>query len=406
MNVKSKKFDPNRSEDRMKKQLAGIVAFAAALCAASALAQQPVKIGLIMPYSGQFADASLQMDNAIKLYVQKNGDTVAGRKLEFVRRDTGGAPDVAKRHAQELVVRDRVDILAGFVITPEALAAADVSMEAKKFMVVMNAATAIITTKSPYMARTSLTLPQNLEVFGTWAYKNGVRKAYTLVSDYGPGIDAEDAFLRAFKDAGGQIVGSVRIPVANPDFYPFVQRVKDSNPEAMFVFIPGGAQPAAFGKALIDLGIDTKKTKVLGQGEISEENALKVMGDAGLGMITAFHYDYNHKSKANADFVGAYKAAYGRNPDFFSIGGWDGMHLIYEALKKTGGKADGESLIAAARGMKWESPRGPISIDPETRDIIQTVYIRRVEKVGGQLVNVEIDKVENIKDPVKERLKK
>jgi branched-chain amino acid transport system substrate-binding protein len=406
MNVKSKKFDPNRSEDRMKKQLAGIVAFAAALCAASALAQQPVKIGLIMPYSGQFADASLQMDNAIKLYVQKNGDTVAGRKLEFVRRDTGGAPDVAKRHAQELVVRDRVDILAGFVITPEALAAADVSMEAKKFMVVMNAATAIITTKSPYMARTSLTLPQNLEVFGTWAYKNGVRKAYTLVSDYGPGIDAEDAFLRAFKDAGGQIVGSVRIPVANPDFYPFVQRVKDSNPEAMFVFIPGGAQPAAFGKALVDLGIDTKKIKVLGQGEISEENALKVMGDAGLGMITAFHYDYNHKSKTNADFVGAYKAAYGRNPDFFSIGGWDGMHLIYEALKKTGGKADGESLIAAARGMKWESPRGPISIDPETRDIIQTVYIRRVEKVGGQLVNVEIDKVENIKDPVKERLKK
>jgi branched-chain amino acid transport system substrate-binding protein len=391
----------------MKKQLAGIVAFAAALGAAGpALAQQPVKIGLIMPYSGQFADASLQMDNAIKLYVQKNGDTVAGRKLEIIRRDTGGAPDVAKRHAQELVVRDNVDILAGFVLTPEALAVADVSTEAKKFMVVMNAATAIITTKSLYMARTSVTLPQNLEVFGTWAYKNGVKKAYTLVSDYGPGIDAEGAFQRAFKDAGGQIVGSVRIPVANPDFYPFVQRVKDSNPEAMFVFIPGGAQPAAFGKALVDLGIDTKKTKVLGQGEISEENALKVMGDAGIGMITAFHYDYNHKSKTNADFVGAYKAAYGRNPDFFSIGGWDGMHLIYEALKRTGGKADGESLIAAARGMKWESPRGPISIDPETRDIIQTVYIRRVEKVGGQLVNVEIDKFENVKDPVKERMKK
>ncbi len=391
----------------MKRQPAGIIAFAAALCTAGpALAQQPVKIGLIMPYSGQFADASLQMDNAIKLYAQKNGDTVAGRKLEFVRRDTGGAPDVAKRHAQELVVHDNVDILAGFVLTPEALSAADVSMETKKFMVVMNAATAIITTKSPYMARTSVTLPQNIEVFGAWAYKNGIRKAYTLVSDYGPGIDAEGAFQRAFKDAGGQIVGSVRIPVANPDFYPFVQRVKDSNPEAMFVFIPGGAQPAAFGKALVDLGIDTKKTKVLGQGEISEENALKVMGDAGLGMITAFHYDYNHKSKTNVDFVGAYKAAYGRNPDFFSIGGWDGMRLIYEALKRTGGKADGESLIAAARGMKWESPRGPISIDPQTRDIIQTVYIRRVEKVGGQLVNVEIDKFENVKDPVKERMKK
>jgi branched-chain amino acid transport system substrate-binding protein len=391
----------------MKTKVAGILAFAAALGAGGpALAQQAVKIGLIMPYAGQFADASLQMDNAIKLYAQKNGETVAGRKLEFVRRDTGGAPDIARRHAQELVVRDRVDILGGFVLTPEALSAADISAEAKKFMVVMNAATAIITTKSPYMARTSVTLPQNVEVFGAWAYRNGVKKAYTLVSDYGPGIDAEEAFQRAFKDAGGQIVGSVRIPVANPDFYPFVQRVKDSNPEAVFVFIPGGAQPAAFGKALVDLGIDMKKTKVLGQGEISEENALKVMGDAGIGIMTAFHYDYNHKSRGNADFVGAYKAAYGRNPDFFSIGGWDGMHLIYQALKKTGGKSDGESLISAAKGMKWESPRGPISIDPETRDIIQTVYIRRVEKVGGQLVNVEIDKIENVKDPVKERMKK
>jgi branched-chain amino acid transport system substrate-binding protein len=233
-----------------------------------------------------------------------------------------------------------------------------------------------------------------------------VRKAYTMVSDYGPGIDAEGAFQRAFKDAGGQLLGSVRMPVANPDFFPFVQRAKDLNPEAIYIFIPGGAQPAAFGKALVDLGIDSKKTRILGQGEITEENALKVMGDAALGLITAFHYDHNHKSAANAKFVAAYNAAYGRNPDFFSIGGWDGMHLIYEALKKTGGKADGESLVAAAKGMKWESPRGPISIDPETRDIVQTVYIRRLEKVGGKLLNVEIGKIENVKDPVKERMKK
>jgi branched-chain amino acid transport system substrate-binding protein len=382
----------------------GVLAFCAAF---SAAAQQPVKIGLIMAYSGQFADAAAQMDNAVKLYVKQHGDTVAGRKLEFIRRDTGGvAPDVAKRHAQELVVRDHVDILAGFVLTPNALAAADVSAEAKKFMVVMNAATAIITTKSPYMARTSLTVPQLLEPLGEWAYKNGVRSAYTMVSDYGPGIDAEGAFQRAFKDAGGRIAGGVRIPVANPDFFPFVQRAKDLNPEAMFVFIPGGAQPAAFGKALVDLGIDSKKTKILGQGEITEENALKVMGDAALGLITAFHYDHNHKSAANAKFVRDYNAAYGRNPDFFSIGGWDGMHLIYESLKKTGGKTDAEALIAAAKGMKWESPRGPVAIDPETRDIVQTVYIRRVEKVGGRLVNVEIDKIENVKDPVKERMKK
>ncbi len=389
----------------MTRRLAAVLgAFALAAC--SAYAQQPLKIGLIMAYSGQFADASLQMDNAVKLYVQKHGDTVAGRKIELIRRDTAGVPDNAKRHAQELVVRDKVDVLAGFVITPEALSSADVSAEAKKFMVVMNAATSVITTRSPYMVRTSVTVPQLEEAFGAWAYKSGVRKAYTMVSDYGPGIDAEGAFQRAFKDAGGQLLGSVRMPVANPDFFPFVQRAKDLNPEAVFVFIPGGAQPAAFVKALIDLGIDPKKTRVLGQGEISDENALKVMGDAGLGMITVFHYDYNLKSKANAEFVGAYKAAYGRNPDIYSVGGWDGMHLIYESLKKTGGQADGESLVGAAKGMKWESPRGPIAIDPETRDIVQTVYIRRVEKVGGQLVNVEIDKIENVKDPVKERMKK
>ena len=378
---------------------------ALALAASPALAQQPVKIGLIMAYSGQFADASSQMDNAVKLYVQKHGDTVAGRKIEFIRRDTGGVPDNAKRHAQELVVRDKVDILAGFVITPEALSVADISAEAKKLMVVMNAATSVITTRSPYIVRTSVTVPQLNEAFGAWAYRNGVRKAFTMVADYGPGIDAEGAFHRAFKDAGGDLLGSVRMPVANPDFFPFVQRAKDLNPEAIYVFIPGGAQPGAFGKALTELGIDAKKTKVLGQGEITDENALKVMGDAGLGMITAFHYDYNHQSKANAEFVAAYKGAYGRNPDIYSIGGWDGMHLIYESLKKAGGKSDGDALVAAAKGMKWESPRGPIAIDPETRDIIQTVYIRRVEKVAGRLLNVEIDKIENVKDPVKARMK-
>jgi len=391
----------------MNRRLAAALVALPCFTATAALAQQPLKIGLIMPYSGQFADAATQMDNAIKLYVKQHGETVAGRKIEMIRRDTGGvAPDVAKRHAQELVVRDHVDILAGFVLTPNALAAADVSVEAKKFMVVMNAATSIITTRSPYMVRTSLTIPQLNEAFGAWAYKNGVRKAYTMVSDYGPGIDAEGAFQRAFKDAGGQMLGSVRMPVANPDFFPFVQRAKDLNPEAIYIFIPGGAQPAAFGKALVDLGIDSRKTKILGQGEITEENALKVMGDSALGLITAFHYDHNHKSKVNAEFVSAYNTAFGRNPDFFSIGGWDGMHLIYESLKKTGGQADGESLVAAAKGMKWESPRGPIAIDPETRDIVQTVYIRRVEKVDGKLVNVEIDKIENVKDPVKERMKK
>jgi branched-chain amino acid transport system substrate-binding protein len=372
---------------------------------APALAQQPVKIGLLMPFSGQFTDTAAQMDNGIKLYVKQRGDVVAGRKIEFIRRDTAGTPDVAKRLAQELIVRDNVDILAGFTLTPEALAVADLSAEAKKFMVVMNAATSIVTTKSPYIARVSVTLPQNCEALGTWAYKAGVRKVYTMVSDYAPGFDAETSFQRAFKLAGGEIVGAVRMPITTVDFSPFVQRVKDLDPEAIFVFIPGGSQPAALAKALVERGLDPRKIKVIGQGEITEESALAGMGDAALGIVTAFHYDYNHPSPVNRAFVKAFNAEFKRNPDFLSIGGYDGMHLIYEALKKTGGKTDGEGLIAAAKGEKWESPRGPMSIDPETRDVIETVYIRRVEKADGRLRNVEIDKFENVKDPVKARMK-
>jgi branched-chain amino acid transport system substrate-binding protein len=385
-----------------------ILAAAAVALACTAHAQQTVKIGIILPYTGQFADGAKQMDDAIKLYVQQQGDAVAGKKLEFVRKDTGGiAPDVAKRLAQELVVRDRVDILAGFLLTPNAMAAGDVSAEARKFMVVMNAATAIITTKSPYMARTSLTTPQLNETLGTWAAKKGgLHKIYTMVSDYGPGHDAEQAFQGAFKAAGGEVVGSVRFPVANPDFSAFVQRAKDQGPEGIFVFVPGGAQPAALGKALAERGMDARKTRILGQLELAQEDARKAMGDDAIGIITSSHYDPNHDSALNREFVKAYHGLAGRNPNFFAIGGYDGMHLIYEALKKTDGKTDGEALIGAAKGMKWESPRGPMAIDPETRDVVQTVYIQRVEKVGGELKNVEFDKVENVKDPVKARMKK
>src|SRR6516165_9932193 len=385
----------------MRKTLFCLVA--AVLAASSANAQQTVKIGLIMAYSGQFADTAAQMDNGIKLYMKQHGDTVAGKKIEIIRKDTGGPnPDVAKRLAQELVVRDKVDILAGFTLTPEALGAASVSEEAKKLMVVMNAATSIVTTKSPYIVRVSLTLPQIADTLATWAVKKGgTKKAYTMVSDYGPGIDAEGAFQKAFKEAGGEIVGSVQMPVANPDFSAFVQRAKDLNPESIFVFIPGGAQPAALGKAFAERQIDPKKVKILSTGETTAEQALKVMGDAGLGIISAWHYDYNHKSKMNSDFVKAFNAEFKRNPDFFAVGGYDGMHLIYEALKKTKGNADGDALIAAVKGMKWESPRGVIWIDPETRDIVQTVYIRKVQKVGNDIVNVEFDKVENEKDAVK-----
>ena len=314
------------------------------------------------------------------------------------------APDVSKRLSQEVIVRDHADILAGFSLTPNALAAADVSAEAKKFMVVMNAATAIITTKSPYIARTSSTTPQLNYTLGVWAAKHGIKTVYTMVSDYGPGIDAETWFQTGFKEGGGQVIGSVRFPVANPDFSAFVQAAKDAHPDAIYIWIPGGAQPGAVGKALAERGIDVTKTKVLGQDALGAETALKSMGNAAIGIITVADYDYTHNSPLNHEFVKAFNDEFHRNPDFFAVGGYDGTHLIYEALKKTGGKADGDSLIAAAKGMSWESPRGPISIDPETRDIVQTVYIRRVQKVGDELENVEFDSVPNVKDPAKARM--
>jgi branched-chain amino acid transport system substrate-binding protein len=393
----------------MRHSLIGLVsALALTAGASTASAQGTLKIGVILSLSGQFADAGVQMQNGIKTYIAQHGDTVAGKKIEVIYKDTGGvAPDVAKRLAQELVVRDKVDILAGFTLTPNALAASDVSAEAKKFMVIMNAATSIIITKSPYSVRSSVTLPQVAQTFGTWAAtKGGVKKSYTMVTDYGPGHDFERAFIKGFTASGGEIVGSVKFPVANPDFSAFVQRAKDLNPESIMIFIPGGAQPAALGKAFAERGIDLNKTKVLGSGETTAEQALKSMGDSSLGIITAWHYDYMDKNAKNVAFVKAFNDLNKRNPDFFSIGAYDGMHVIYETLKKTNGDANGDKLIAAAKGMKWDSPRGPMSIDAETRDVVQTVYIRKVEKVGGELINVPFDRVENVKDPVKARMPK
>jgi len=377
-----------------------------ALCAALPVrAEAPLKIGLLAPFSGPFTDTAAQIDNGVRLYIKEHGDTVAGRPIEVIRRDTAGTPDAARRLAQELIVRDHVDILAGFSLTPEALASADLSAEAKKFMVIMNAATSFLTTKSPYIVRVSVTVPQTCETLGTYAFKSGVRKVYTMVSDYAPGLDAEAAFQRAFKAAGGEITGSARMPITTVDFSPFVQRVKEVEPEAIFVFVPGGSQPAALAKSLVERGLDPRKIKVMGQGEITEESALAGMGDLALGIVTAFHYDRDHRSRVNAEFVKAFNAEFKRNPDFFAAGGYDGMHLIYEALSKTGGKADGDSLIGAAKGIAFESPRGPLSIDPDTRDVVQTIYIRRVEKIDGRLQNVEIDRFENVKDPVKARAK-
>jgi branched-chain amino acid transport system substrate-binding protein len=369
-----------------------------------AQAQETVKIGVILPYSApQFADAAAQLEAGIELYMQQHGDEVAGKKIELIRKDSGGpAPDVAKRLAQELVVRDGVDILAGFALTPEALGAADVSAEAQKLMVVMNAATSIVTEQSPYIVRTSLTIPQVNYAFGKWAVEEGgVKEAYTLVADYGPGHDAEASFAKGFTEAGGTIVGADRTPVANPDFSAFVQRVRDADPEAVYIFVPGGAQPAAIGKALVDRGLAPPETKIFAQGELTHPEALESMGETARGIITTFHYTLERDDPLNAEYVKAYQAANdGRSPDLFSIGGYDGMHLIYEALKATGGDTSGDALVEAAKGLSWQSPRGPISIDPETRDVVQTVYIREVQEVDGALQNVIIHEIPEVKDPL------
>ena len=371
--------------------------------AGGAAAQEPVKIGVILPYSGPFADAANQLQAGIDLYIAEHGDEVAGRKIEIIRRDTGGpAPDVAQRLAQELVVRDGVDILAGFALTPEALGAAGISEEAEKLMVVMNAATSIVTEQSPFIVRTSLTIPQVNYAFGKWAVEEaGVTEAYTLVSDYGPGHDAEASFARGFTEAGGTIVGSDRTPVANPDFAAYVQRVRDADPQAVYVFVPGGAQPAAIAKALVDRGLTPPDTRIFAQGELTHPEALESMGEAAQGIVTTFHYTLERDDPLNHAFVEGYRAANdGRSPDLFSIGGYDGMHLIYEALKATGGDTDGAALVEAAKGMAWDSPRGPMSIDPETRDTIQTVYIREVQDVDGVLQNVVIHEIPEVKDPL------
>ena len=368
------------------------VAFALLAFSGAALSQETVRIGVILPYSGQFADFAAQLDNGIKLYVKQKGDSVAGKKIEIIRKDSGGvAPDVATRLAQELVTRDKVDILAGLQLSPNAIAISKVSAAAQKFTVIMNASTTSIITVSPYSVRTSMTFLSIGGSAGAWTHKSGIRKAYTMVSDFAPGKDLEEAFHDAFKKAGGEIIGSVRMPVNNPDFSPFVQRAKDLNPESIFIFVPGGAQPAALGKAFAERGMDPTKIKIIGTGEVTDEASLKNMGDAALGIISVWHYDYNDDTRLNREFVAAYNAEYKRNPDFSSVGGYDGMHVIYEALKKTGGKTDGDSLIAAARGLSFESPRGPIRIDPETRDIAQQIRVRQVRKVGNDLRNVVFD---------------
>ncbi len=386
-----------------KKQMVAMTL--AAVLAGSAWAADPVKIGLVLPMSGPFAAYGKQIEHGVKLYLTVNGDTFGGRKVELIVKDDspGTSGDVSKRLAQELVVKDKVDILAGFGLTPSAFAVAPLATEAKKPMVVMNAATSSVTTKSPYIVRTSMTLPQNSAPIATWAAKNKIKNVFTLVADYGPGHDAEAQFKKTFTAAGGQIVGEVRSPVMNPDFAPFLQKIKDTKPDAVFIFLPPGAETIAFMKGFAERGLGKAGIRLISTGDLPDEDILDAIGDSAIGLVTAFHYSEAHNSPENKAYTAAYYKAYPKDrPNFMSVGGYDGMHLIAAVLKKTNGNTDADKFIEAAKGMKWISPRGPISIDPATRDIVQTVYIRKTERVNGKLQNVEFDQIPDFKDPGKQ----
>ena len=375
-------------------------AVAALLASTGAIAQETAKIGLVLPLTGGLAAVGRQVQAGVKLYTQKNGTTVAGKKIEVIIKDDGGIADNSKRLAQELIVNEKVAVV-GSALTPSAMAIGPLSTQAKTANVVMVSGTsAVINPNNPYMVRVSFTLSQQSEIIAEWAAKNGSKKVVIVQSDWAPGAEANAVFSKAFAKAGGQVVDTIKVPLANPDFSPFLQRARDLNPDTLFVFVPAG-QAGTFAKQFIERGLDKAGIRLIGPGDITDDDDLPGMGEAMLGVVTAGIYSTLHNSPMNKEYVAEFKKANNFRPNFISLGGYDGMHAIYEALKKTGGKTDGESLIGAMKGMKWESPRGPISIDPETRDIVQNIYVRKVEKVQGELYNVEFATFDAVKDPLK-----
>ncbi|WP_368621268.1 ABC transporter substrate-binding protein [Paraburkholderia sp. BR13444] len=364
-------------------------------------ADDVVKVGLIVPMSGPFASTGRQVDAAVKLYMAQHGDTVAGKKIQVILKDDTNVPDTTKRLAQELIVKDHVSVLAGFGLTPLALAAAPLATQAKVPMIVMNAATAMITEQSPYIVRSGFTLPQNTLGIARWAPKNGIKKVVTLVADYGPGIDAQNSFKKVFESEGGSVVEQLRVPVANPDFSPFLQKVADLKPDALFIFVPSGAG-AAFMKQFAERDLSKQGIKLIGTGDVVDDDILNAMGEVALGAVTSMHYSAALDNPENRAYVAAFeKANPGMRPNFHSVGAYDGMHLIYAALQATKGDTNGDKLLAAMKGQKWNSPRGPVELDPQTREMVQNVYITRTERVNGQLFNVSFDKVDAVKDPAK-----
>jgi branched-chain amino acid transport system substrate-binding protein len=388
------------------------LAIVAALALASSAAfAQTIKIGFITSYSGLNGNLGPYMERAVRLYIKLHEkDLPPGVKIELITRDdTGPNPDKAKQLAQELVVREKVNLLAGVVFTPNAMSIAPIATEAKVPFVIMNAGTAVITTRSPYIARTSFTLWQSSYPLGQWAAKK-FKTGYTLVSDFGPGHDAEEGFTKAFTEGGGKMLGNVRVPLQNPDWAAYMQRVKDAKPDTLMVFIPAGKTATAVMKNFSELGLDKAGIKLIGPGDITTDEELPNMGDVALGVTTMFHYSAAAERPANKAFVAAWKKEYGANetPNFLSAGSWDGTAMIFEAIKQQKGKLNPDKTMEIFKSWKFaDSPRGPISIDPETRDIVQNEYLREVRKVGGQLANVEIETFATaLKDPWKELQKK
>ncbi|MES2260020.1 MAG: ABC transporter substrate-binding protein [Pseudomonadota bacterium] len=378
----------------------GAAALSAGVLPAAAGAAEPLKVGLIVPMSGPFASTGRQIEAAVKLYLQQNGATVAGRQVEIILKDDGGlSPDVTKRLAQELVSRDKVHVLAGFGLTPLAFAAAPVATQAKVPMIVMAAATSVIPQRSPFIVRTGFTLAQVTAPMAEWAAKNKIKSVVTFVSDYGPGLDAEKVFIKGFSENGGKVVDSLRAPLRNPDYAPFLARVKDAKPDALFVFVPSG-EGAAVLKQFTERGLAAAGIRLICTGDVLDDDLLPSIGAAAGGVVSSHHYSAAHPSAENKAYVDAFsKANKGMRPNFHSVGAYDGMHLLYQALKQTGGDSNGEKLVAAMKGMSWTSVRGPVAIDAATRDIVQTVYIRKAEQVNGAMFNVEFDKVDKVRDP-------
>jgi branched-chain amino acid transport system substrate-binding protein len=373
-------------------------AFALAISIVPASAQDTVKVGLILPLTGPFAPTGRQIEGGAKLYMQQHGDKVAGKKIELIVRDDGNVADATKRIAQELIVNEKVQVLAGFGLTPLALATAPISAEAKVPQIVMGAATAIIPDRSPYIVRTSMVTNQITVGIADWAPKSGLKKVVTLVSDFAPGIDIEKAFSDRFKASGGQIIEQLRVPLANPDFAPFLQRAADAKPDGLFVFVPAGVG-AIFMKQFVERGLDKSGIRLIGTGDMTDDDILNNIGDVALGLITSHHYSADHNSAMNKKFVADFQKLNNKRPNFMGVSGYDGMAVLYKALEKTKGDANGDALVAAMKGLAWESPRGPISIDPATRDIVQNIYVRKVEKKGGELYNVEFQTFEAVKKP-------